>query len=461
DNLSYISRDFDFKILDEDEKGNLYLTQRFEYERDGNWDDTLDNLTLIFKRKPDAKKYKELTGETLKIDRDRMSFSNEDLENLTYYFAHYSGMKDDDIIKTIISTKPLWHKITYEAKDSPLLSFVRGMLKEASSRNLAIDTQDEKIVYHQPSYNDAFVNSILEKYGYLILDGDFSDVKLLSSLEAFKKLSEHKALEPTDAEKKRIKLLDEGVRIVYDSIKKTLINHLKNGPEIKLNLDINDKETIGIFLNNNKFSNKILGEDGYEYWNSFKESSYEFSETTLDKMNDAERSQLVSKIKEGINKNLKEMGETGKIDYDFISELVSKIRVAQYDKKDFIQDIAINEYLVTLQDLCIIREEDISRPKYIFDRHSEVKKDTLGEAIIEYSRYNGHWVDREYLNTADFQQLLGTWIHEICHKSGGDGTTDFTYALTDMLRVLLRSGANLQNAMKLAAIEKVFNKIQD
>ena len=72
----------------------------------------------------------------------------------------------------------------------------------------------------------------------------------------------------------------------------------------------------------------------------------------------------------------------------------------------------------------------------------------------------GHWIDRDYLNSGNFYELLETWAHEITHKSGGDGTSEFTYKLTDLVEQIAQSLKNnpITNT-KLHAFEELFNEI--
>ena len=109
----------------------------------------------------------------------------------------------------------------------------------------------------------------------------------------------------------------------------------------------------------------------------------------------------------------------------------------------------------------IINKKDVTIPRFIFNRKSELASNTLGEAIINFGEYKGHWIDRGYLNNGNFYDLLATWIHEICHKSGGDGTSEFTYKLTDIIEALMTATSkSAQFRTDLLALEKVFNEIK-
>ena len=39
----------------------------------------------------------------------------------------------------------------------------------------------------------------------------------------------------------------------------------------------------------------------------------------------------------------------------------------------------------------------------------------------------------------NFDRVIATALHEISHKVGGDGTTAFTYALTDMMQAIVNA----------------------
>ena len=124
----------------------------------------------------------------------------------------------------------------------------------------------------------------------------------------------------------------------------------------------------------------------------------------------------------------------------------------RYIKSDATDDIiraAHSDYFDALEDL--------------FDRFNEIAQNTLGESIVDIKNcaYNGHWIDKTYFDTADFYDMYATWVHEICHKGGGDGTPEFTYILTDMLKVIASSNLSCKDANnRIAAIAKIYDEIQ-
>ena len=87
-NLSFDSPDFGFKLLKSEEKGNLYLTQRFEIGENEHWDNAVEHLSIIFKKKPDVKELEKVTGYKFRMNRDRTKLTPEEVQHLTHYFAH-------------------------------------------------------------------------------------------------------------------------------------------------------------------------------------------------------------------------------------------------------------------------------------------------------------------------------------------------------------------------------------
>ncbi len=442
--LTFDSESFAFRILGGDKKGNIYLTQRFEFEGDGKWEGAVDTMDIIFKRKPDPDKFFEITGKKLPQDRDRTSLSFEDIQNLTHYFAH--DMKDEELIQSILSTKSMWGTPALKNNknaQSSLSSFLQGLLEEAKSRNLALDLQGEKFVVLNQSANDTVIQT-LSSYGYKFLPETFENFGIEKATTAFRKLSVHTPLEPTTTEIQKLKLLEQGLGIIQENIQGALKTQLQ-----KVNIEINPKYCKKeIFLNS---LIRELSERTHDF--DYLLDGQRINMQKVENMSETEFAELCKKLSKAVNDLFGSLSE--KPDSKVIEVICDDLLYLG----DNSTSAKTKDYLISLKDLNLITAADVTKPRYIFDRHSEIAQNTLGEAIINNSEYNGHWVDREYLNTADFYQILGTWIHECCHKTGGDGSADFTYALTDMLRVLLRSNSSSVNTAKLNALAEVFNKL--
>ena len=100
----------------------------------------------------------------------------------------------------------------------------------------------------------------------------------------------------------------------------------------------------------------------------------------------------------------------------------------------------------------LLRQKDVDRPLYLFNRQAVVDQNTtLAQAIIDNDRdaddnqwhapniFKGSWFDRNYMNTAPFEELVSTYIHEMTHQYGGDGSHEFGYKLTDWIAESLAS----------------------
>lgn len=114
--------------------------------------------------------------------------------------------------------------------------------------------------------------------------------------------------------------------------------------------------------------------------------------------------------------------------------------------------------LKQLSKSAIFTSTELNPKIYIFDRLSnkelKINNDANAEAIIEINRSNGFWIDRGYLEASSFTKTLRTALHELTHKTGGDGTESFSYALTDVIEKLLEEMIS-DNANTFAELKKL------
>ena len=80
--------------------------------------------------------------------------------------------------------------------------------------------------------------------------------------------------------------------------------------------------------------------------------------------------------------------------------------------------------------------EELNTKIYMFDRlsgrDSRLHSDALAEAIVDNGVSKGFWIDKNYLDTANFSEVLETALHELSHKVGGDESAEFSYKLTNV-----------------------------
>lgn len=288
-------------------------------------------------------------------------------------------------------------------------NFIKGLLREAYSRRLGLNLDGKKYVFRDWKVNDIVVEQLMS-YGFKILPEMFVDIRLPSATNVFCSLSNHNPLKPTNIETKKITLLDEVVKIIQENMNKTLQKYLKNMQELTFNEKMSyydlfeiintwlkiDLETLKKILGDNELANKIIK----QACNISKQEC----EVITKKLNELIKFKINNLAKDNLQLEISK----------FISEMPFSLKSGL--------DEANKKIIYKLKNLASITNEDVTRPKYIFNRLEEMANNTLGEAIIDRSKeqaqYLGHWVDRNYLQTVDFNEMLATWLHEIQHKAG-------------------------------------------
>ena len=102
---------------------------------------------------------------------------------------------------------------------------------------------------------------------------------------------------------------------------------------------------------------------------------------------------------------------------------------------------------------------------YLFDRkaanESRTNKGTLAEAITESGTSKGFWIDKAYLDESKFAEVLETSLHELSHKAGGDGTSEFGYKLTDVNQEVIKQIINNpRTKTELSALNRMWEDLQ-
>lgn len=108
--------------------------------------------------------------------------------------------------------------------------------------------------------------------------------------------------------------------------------------------------------------------------------------------------------------------------------------------------------------------EELNTKIYMFDRSSgrdsRLHSDALAEAITDNGVSKGFWIDKNYLDTANFSEVLETALHELSHKAGGDESAEFSYKLTNVNKKAI--GQLLDDAQarnEIQALASVWNSI--
>ena len=92
-------------------------------------------------------------------------------------------------------------------------------------------------------------------------------------------------------------------------------------------------------------------------------------------------------------------------------------------------------------------------------KESRLYASALAEAITDGGASKGFWIDKNYLDSANFSEVLETALHEISHKVGGDETAEFSYKLTNVnKRVIQQILEEPQTRSELQALGKLWEK---
>lgn len=428
-NLTYEKNGFGFRFLGEGETGNVYLTQRFECGRNGAWEDGMDCLNLIFLRKPDPEKYKKIIGEELKPDRDRTFITNDDIRKLTRYFAN--EMTDEELVDSLLSTKSMWSNVS-STKNQTLYNFIVGLMDEIEGRNIGLDFSKEK--FAAANFCPQHVIDSITRYGYIVCDKEFKKIAMPTATNIFKMLSVHKAIEPTPSEIKKMKVLEEATKVIQESgarlFNERYDKYIKNMKvEFDLDMVLKNRDR-NYFYDIDKllertpemFEMQAKMSEKYRYSVFSDELHYYIGKAT-----DEEAEQIVKIYEDAIQKALEDVSDKDKL-AKFIRTCARIECLSKKNRSD----------LEKVSRTYIIKKNDVEKPRFVFDKSNEIAQKTLGEAITESydEKYFGHWIDKEYLDKGEFTDLLATWLHEICHQYGGDGTSEFTYKLTDLVENL-------------------------
>ena len=115
------------------------------------------------------------------------------------------------------------------------------------------------------------------------------------------------------------------------------------------------------------------------------------------------------------------------------------------------------------------KPEELDTKIYIFNREasdeSRYYEYTTAEAILDYDHSGetlskGFWINKDYLDRGSFTEILGTALHELCHKYGGDESSSFSYKLTEIMKELISSGMNdAKGRTQLQQLQKLWDEL--
>ena len=208
--LTYENDEWGFKVLPKGEKGNLYLTQRFEYDTSGNWDESIKSASLIMKRKSTNF---DVDGK----NRDRISLRNTEIRSMLRN-DFVKTMSDEELMDAILKTEVLWNYTTgYPSSFDLSNDIIEVLLKEAYFRNLKLNINKKVASLHGFVPED--IKDRVKGMGYELVNGDLYYLGVPSAGDIYKETRLHKPLMPTEVEKRKLVLLEEAITLLAENPK--------------------------------------------------------------------------------------------------------------------------------------------------------------------------------------------------------------------------------------------------
>ncbi len=431
---------FSFKLLPKNKNGNLYLIQRFGYNNELN--NSMIGMNLVFHELPDR-------GAFL-LDRDRSTLNASTLELLTSLVA--KKLSDKEIIEAVGCLKPIWANIQDRR---PADDYNGGII---FLNALADELFNRKIVFDFNKHNDteqyaALSNNLplsreegdfLKEMGYRLVLPSMSLIGVPTAQEVLTTHNKQTPLEPTKAEIQKIKLLEEGIKVLYRG--------LANVKDDKNYLSFNLPQNYSIMSEGN--------------WWSVEKKVVDFLNNEISSTNDNTKN-IDMKEKRRIIKNRPSEAATSlekKEHAKVVNEQIFKMLESGERPYEVFWDMNMwNLMSEQVEDSCsslsnLIKPSDLCQPKYIFEPTSISQG--RANAIINSGGYNGHWTTRQYLSSGDFYSQLTTCLHEMMHQYGDDTSASFSYRMTDLLQGILRATTeNPEISQKLKLIAEKYSLI--
>lgn len=111
-------------------------------------------------------------------------------------------------------------------------------------------------------------------------------------------------------------------------------------------------------------------------------------------------------------------------------------------------------------------DSELNPSIYLFDKNgsneNSMYKDCLAEAITDFGKSKGFWIDGKYLDNSSFSEVLETALHELSHKVGGDESAEFSYKLTDVNKEAISQLLNNADSRKeLQALNTLWKNLSE
>ena len=212
--LDFENDKFGFRILNENEKGNLYYNQRYAVKSDGELEGALNGISIVFKKElttADKEKFK------IANDCDRRGLTSEEIKSIATCMA--KSMSDEELMSSIQQLERFW-----SIKDPRVLKqnnrvitpeegFAIGLIKEARNRYLDFNVDGQKVVAVDPYSCNINIDHInyLKSQGYVIADKSLASIGFKTVSAVMKELNKVVPVEGTIVEKQKLALITEAL----------------------------------------------------------------------------------------------------------------------------------------------------------------------------------------------------------------------------------------------------------
>lgn len=236
-NFDYENEFFGFKLLqNKDEKGNVYVVQR--YETQDGIENSLDNLTLVFKKMPDdAELTKANNGQELKLEtgRDRISLSNQKINELISRYL--KTVPDKELMQTLATMKNSW----IVGKEKTSNKMLLPLIEEAKRRGLGFEFKEKDAAQEHflralglsekfmavPAFNSPADTEVIRLMGYTPVIHELAGMGIPEFARPQDQNQKQPAV-PTQRELQKLRLVSEAVSTIKDNLELENFEHISD-----------------------------------------------------------------------------------------------------------------------------------------------------------------------------------------------------------------------------------------
>lgn len=237
-NLDYENEFFGFKLLqNKDEKGNIYVVQR--YETQDGIENSLDNLTLVFKKMPnDTELTEKNNGQELALGtgRDRIFLTESKIKELISRYL--KTVPDKELMQTLATMKNSWIVGKQKTSNKMLLP----LIEEVKSRGLGFEFQEQDVASENvlralglgsekymavPAMTSPADTEMIRLMGYTPVIHELSGMGIPEFARPQDKSQKQPAV-PTQRELQKLRLVSEAVSTIKDNLELKNYEHISD-----------------------------------------------------------------------------------------------------------------------------------------------------------------------------------------------------------------------------------------